>query len=79
LDQAALWWRRAAEIHPDSAEAFCQLGLAEEAGYQYVAAEQDLGRALNLAPEDSTIKAHYQDFQRKLAAGSLHEAELPAP
>jgi len=78
LDQAVLCWRRATEIHPDSADAFYQLGLAEEAGYQYFAAERDLGHAVDLAPKDSTIRAHYQDFHRKLA-GSLQPAEVPAP
>jgi len=73
-----LCWRRAIEIHPDSADAFYQLGLAEEAGYQYFAAERDLGHAVDLAPKDSTIRAHYQDFHHKLA-GSLQPAEVPAP
>lgn len=79
FDRAVLWWRRATEIRPDSPEAFYQLGLAEEAGYRYDVAEQDLGRAVELAPQDAVIKAHYRDFRRKLAAGSFHAAGLSAP
>jgi O-antigen ligase/tetratricopeptide (TPR) repeat protein len=65
FDQAVLWEQRATEIRPDSAEAFYQLGLAEEATYQYFAATKDFKRAVELAPGDAQIKAHYVEFQRQ--------------
>lgn len=61
------------------AEALYELGLVEEAGYQYFAAERDLGRAVDLAPQDAVLKAHFQSLQRKLAAGSVHEAGASGP
>jgi tetratricopeptide (TPR) repeat protein len=70
---------RATEIQPDSADAFYQLGLAEEAGYQYFAAERDFSRAVELAPTNGTINAHLQDFQHKVAAGSIHDSGLASP
>lgn len=79
FDRAVLWMHRATDIRPDSAEAFYRLGLAEEAGYQYFAADRDFSRALALAPQDAGIKAHYQDFQKRLASGALRDAELSSP
>jgi O-antigen ligase/tetratricopeptide (TPR) repeat protein len=79
FDQAVLWGRRATEIRPDSAEAFYQLGLAEQATYQYFAAIKDFGHAVELAPGDAQIKAHYIEFQRQGAARELHQSDASAP
>jgi len=79
FDQAVLWGQRATEIRPDSAQGFYQLGLAEEAGYQYFAADRDLNRAVELAPHDVAIKAHYRDFQRRVGSDSLHDVTPPSP
>jgi O-antigen ligase/Flp pilus assembly protein TadD len=70
FDQAALWFRRAAQIRPDSAQAYFRLGVAEEDGYQYFAAGQDFSRALELAPHDKVIRQHCEEFRKRVAAGA---------
>jgi len=79
LDEAIKWWWRAAEIRPNSPEAYYQLGLAEEASYQYFAAERDLGHAVGLAPANGAIKSYLRDFQRRIAAGAIRERDASRP
>jgi tetratricopeptide (TPR) repeat protein len=66
FDQAAVWLKKAARLEP-SAEAFYELGLADEGAYEYFAAEKDYQRALALAPTNQGLKASYEQFRRKLA------------
>jgi Flp pilus assembly protein TadD len=68
-DQAALWMRKATEIRPDSAEAFYQLALAEDASFEYFEAGRDFRTALRLAPNNTEMRNRYEAFNAKLAAG----------
>ncbi|HUY27490.1 MAG TPA: O-antigen ligase family protein [Candidatus Binataceae bacterium] len=80
FDDAVLLMKRAADLHPDSADVLDRLGLAEEANYQFYAAGNDLARAAELAPHDAAIKSDYQEFQKKAApAGGLSDAAVAAP
>jgi tetratricopeptide (TPR) repeat protein len=79
FDQAVLTARRGAEIRPDSAIAFDELGLTEEADYQYFAAERDLNRAMSLAPGNRAINAHLQELKRLSASRTSRDMALPTP
>ena len=65
--RAALVLRRAAQGNPQSAEAYYYLGMAEESDYGFSDAERDLARAVQLAPTNAGYRAHYADFERKVA------------
>jgi Tfp pilus assembly protein PilF len=69
FDRAALSLRKAADVDPSSATAFYYLGLAEEARYQFFAAEKAYARAITLAPDDADLQRHYEAFLRKVAEG----------
>ncbi len=66
-DRAALTIRRAAEADPRSAEAYFYLGVAEESGYRFSAAERDFAWAVRLAPTNAGYRAHYLDFEHRVA------------
>jgi O-antigen ligase/tetratricopeptide (TPR) repeat protein len=66
-DRAALTLRRATETSPQSADAYFYLGLAEESGYRFSEATTDLYRAVQLAPANAGYRAHYLDFERRIA------------
>jgi tetratricopeptide (TPR) repeat protein len=68
-DRAALIFRRAIEQEPRSAEAYFNLGVAEEADYHFVDADNDLSRAVNLAPKNTAYRDHYREFEQRLIAG----------
>jgi len=68
-DRATLALRRAAERDPTSADAYFNLGAAEEADYHFVDAESDFARAVKLAPKNAAYRDHYRDFERRLAEG----------
>jgi tetratricopeptide (TPR) repeat protein len=74
-----IWMRRATEIRPDSAQVYYNLGLVEEAQYQYFAAGREFRRALALDPEDPELQSHYKTFQAKLAAGAPRGPETAPP
>ena len=65
--RAALTLRQATQSNPQSAEAYYYLGLAEEGDYGFSDAERDLARAVQLAPTNAGYRAHYADFERKIA------------
>ena len=67
--RAALTLRQATRSNPQSAEAYYYLGLAEEGDYGFSDAERDLARAVQLAPTNAGYRAHYADFERKVAQG----------
>jgi len=67
FDRAATWLQRATRVDPSSADAFYELGLADEGAYEYFAADQAYQQALALAPTDESFKAHYASFRQKLA------------
>jgi tetratricopeptide (TPR) repeat protein len=73
--RAAIWFQKAAAINPRSADAFYQLGRAEEGSYRYFEAEQAYARALTLAPHNAGFKADYDAFERKVREV---ESEHPA-
>jgi O-antigen ligase/tetratricopeptide (TPR) repeat protein len=68
-DRAALSLRRATEANPGSADAYFYLGVAEESDYRFSDAERDLSRAVQLAPANAGYRAHYLDFEHKVARG----------
>jgi O-antigen ligase/tetratricopeptide (TPR) repeat protein len=67
-DRAALILRRAVQQEPRSADAYFNLGVAEEADYHFVDAENDLSCAVKLAPKNITYRDHYREFEQRLAA-----------
>jgi O-antigen ligase/tetratricopeptide (TPR) repeat protein len=69
-DRAVLLLKSVTEIRPNSAEAFYQLAQAEEANYQFFDAGRDFARAVELAPGQPEFKTHYQEFQKRVAAGA---------
>jgi tetratricopeptide (TPR) repeat protein len=66
FDRAALVMRKATDINPFSADAFFNLGRAEEGRYQYFAAGQAYTRALELEPGNAAFQKHYREFRRRL-------------
>ncbi len=66
-DQAATWFRRAAQLRPDSSEAFSDLGRAEEVAYEYFAADQAYRRAVAIAPGDGGLREQYAAFRQRVA------------
>ena len=67
FDRAATWLQRATRVDASSAQAFYELGLADEGAYEFFAADQAYQQALALAPTDESFKAHYASFRQKLA------------
>jgi O-antigen ligase/tetratricopeptide (TPR) repeat protein len=65
--RATLILRQATERDPRSAAAYYYLGLAEESDYGFRDAERDLARAVQLAPTNAGYRAHYAEFERKVA------------
>jgi O-antigen ligase/tetratricopeptide (TPR) repeat protein len=76
FDQAATWLERATSLDPSSAEAFYDLGLADEGAYEYVAADQAYQQALALAPTDERFKARYAAFRQKIVQS---KSDTPKP
>jgi tetratricopeptide (TPR) repeat protein len=58
--------RRAADINPQSGDAYFYLAQAEEGAYQYSAARADYQRAVSLAPDRPEFKARSLDLARKI-------------
>jgi O-antigen ligase/predicted Zn-dependent protease len=69
-DRAATWFRRAAELRPDSPEAFSDLGRAEEIAYEYFAADRAYSRAVAIAPGDAGLQKQYAAFRHRVAENS---------
>jgi len=69
-DRAATWFRRAAQLRPDSPEAFSDLGRAEEVAYEYFAADQAYRRAVAIAPGDGGLRERYAAFRQRVADNS---------
>ena len=67
FDRAANWLQQATRVDPLSAEAFFELGRANEGAYEYFAADRAYQRALALAPADDRFKTYYAAFRQKLA------------
>jgi O-antigen ligase/Flp pilus assembly protein TadD len=67
--RAALNLRRATEANPRAADAYFNLGLAEEDDYRFSEAERDFSSALRLAPDNAAYRTHYMEFERKVARG----------
>ncbi|MBF6571123.1 MAG: O-antigen ligase family protein [Candidatus Binataceae bacterium] len=69
-DRAAIWFRSAAQLRPDSSEAFSYLGRAEDSAYEYFAADQAYRRALAIAPGDGGLRQQYAAFRQRVAENS---------
>jgi O-antigen ligase/tetratricopeptide (TPR) repeat protein len=65
--RAALTFRRATDIDPQSAEAYFYLGVAEQSDYAFTDAERDFARAVRLAPENVSYRSRYAEFERSVA------------
>jgi hypothetical protein len=52
---------------PNSAEAYYELGLAEEATYQFAQADKHFLKATELAPDELGYRAHYSEFRSVVA------------
>lgn len=65
--RAADYFTRASAVDPTSTLPLIGLGQAEEADFQYAAAESAYKRALALAPQDRYVAHNYRQFERKLA------------
>jgi O-antigen ligase/tetratricopeptide (TPR) repeat protein len=76
-DRAALMMQQATQKMPASAEAFYNLGLAEEATYQFSNADRSFQQALELAPGNRDYRTHYDEFRKQLAASekTVRQAE----
>jgi len=74
--RAALTYRRATEIDPQSAEAFFYLGVAEERDYAFTDAERDFARAVRLAPENVSYRSRYAEFERSIAQSIRNSQHL---
>ena len=69
-DRAATWFRRAAQLRPDSSEAFSDLARAEEVAYEYFAADQAYQRAVAIAPGNGGLREQYAAFRQRVAENS---------
>jgi len=69
-DRAATWFRNAAQLKPDSSEAFSDLGQAEDSAYEYFTADQAYRRALAIAPGDGGLRQQYAAFRQHVADNS---------
>jgi O-antigen ligase/Flp pilus assembly protein TadD len=67
-DRASASFRHATDVEPSRARAWLELATAEEAAYQYDAADRDYLHARALAPNDVEVRQRYGAFQKKLAA-----------
>jgi predicted Zn-dependent protease len=72
LNRAAVWLRKATRLNPQSAPAFFDLAQAEEANYQFFAAERAYTQALALDASNTGYRARYAEFKRKVAEASSH-------
>jgi tetratricopeptide (TPR) repeat protein len=66
-DRAVFYFGKAANLNPRSAHAMYHLAMAEEGRYSYFAAGKAYARALELAPENTSIRNRFEAFQRKVA------------
>jgi O-antigen ligase/tetratricopeptide (TPR) repeat protein len=73
--QSALMFRRASELAHASAEDFFNLGVAEEAQYNYAAADTAFQHAISLAPRNPDFRDHYHDFKATLNRNKKSESE----
>ena len=67
FDHAAIWYRKASQLAPGSAGIYFALGRAEEAGYQYFAADHDLAQAAALNGSAQDYRGYYAEFKKKVA------------
>ena len=67
LDRAIMAYRRAAEINPDSASTFFYLARAEEASFQFFAAQKDYATAVKLAPGNTNFVSAEQALKAKVS------------
>ena len=66
FDRAALYLNKIAGINPDSAQAYLQLAAAEEARYQFAAADRAYARAVALAPQNAGYRQRYEAFKARV-------------
>ena len=59
--------RQATQSNPPSAEAYYYLGVAEESDYGFSDAEEISRERSNSLPPTLGYRAHYADFERKVA------------
>ena len=72
LNRATVWLRKATRLNPQSAAAFFDLAQAEEANYQFFAADRAYTQAQALDVNNAGYRARYAEFKRKVAEASSH-------
>jgi tetratricopeptide (TPR) repeat protein len=74
-DRAALTFQQAADLKPDSAQAYDALGRADEGAYNYFEAAKAYRRATELAPNDQHLRQNYDDFELRTAESAAEAAK----
>src|SRR5579875_323225 len=67
FDRAVLWLRKASPLNPESGQAVFDLAQAEEANYQFAAADRDYSRAIARDGGNLGYRARYADFKKRVA------------
>ena len=65
-DRATIAFQRALVIDPASAQASFRLAQAEEATFDFAAADRHYQRALRLAPDEAGMRRAYREFRRRV-------------
>jgi len=66
-DRATIQYQHAIDLEPNSAQAYFDLGQAEESAFDFAGANRDYARALILAPNDHSMKQAYLELQQRTA------------
>lgn len=65
FDRAALLFRTAASIRPDSSEAWAALAAADESAYRFADALDAFAAALRLDPNNPSLRARFDNLERR--------------
>jgi len=77
-DRAVSALEKAIDMRGDSADAYFTLARAQEAAYEYADAEKAYSRAIDLAPQNASFKAAYEDFMKRMGKAAAQRAGDPA-
>jgi len=67
FDRAVTWLRKANRLNPESGQAAFDLAQAEEANYQFAAADRDYVRAIARDSGNQGYRATYAEFKKRVA------------
>ena len=77
FERAVLTLQRATEMNPGSAEAFYELGHAQEGSYDYFAAGKAYAHATELAPGSDSYRRTYLEFEQRTAEAAKENRAVP--